>query len=308
MNNVLLQMSQPEYHNHFVNYLRDKGDNRSALAMGYHSSIGAYDVSPVAGNMLMKAIAKESDMYSLTTNIHAYSSSRIFAKDCDDLALFVEEGGVIPVYDGLDDFHVNTVDSHKLAVFVKLDADFVHDAAFSIEDYLTNRLGKNFGRAEDKAIISGNGEKEPIGILHDTKGAKVGKTTSELTYDDVVDLFFSVKPEYRKHGTWIMNDETALALRKLKDADGNYIWNHNNDTILGKPVQISEFMPSVGAGAKPIAFGDFSYYWFIRRSPIAIRTLTEKFAYHNQIGYLRFEFLDGKLIRPEAVKVLQIGV
>ena len=70
MNNVLLQMSQPEYHNHFVNYLRDKGDNSSALAMGYHSSIGAYDVSPVAGNMLMKAIAKESDMYGLTTNIH----------------------------------------------------------------------------------------------------------------------------------------------------------------------------------------------------------------------------------------------
>ena len=116
-----------------------------------------------------------------------------------------------------------------------------------------------------------------------------------------------MKTEYHKHGTWIMNDETALVLRKIKDADSNYIWNHNNDTILGKPVQISEFMPSVGAGAKPIAFGDFSYYWFIRRSPIAICTLTEKFAYHNQIGYLCFEFLDGKLIRPEAVKVLQIG-
>ena len=57
-----------------------------------------------------------------------------------------------------------------------------------------------------------------------------------------------------------MNDETALKLRTLKDASGNYLWNHTDDTIMGKPVHISNYMPSEAAGAKPIAFGDFSYY------------------------------------------------
>ena len=66
-------------------------------------------------------------------------------------------------------------------------------------------------------------------------------------------------------------------------------------------------MPDIGAGAKPVAFGDFSYYWVIGRKPISVRTLIEKFAVHNQIGYLAFEFLDGKLIRPEVVKVIQIN-
>lgn len=84
--------------------------------------------------------------------------------------------------------------------------------------------------------------------------------TSNLTYDDVIALYFSVEKEYRRNGVWLMNDGTALALRKLKDADGNYLWNQANDTILGKQVIISEYMPDIEVGTKPIAFGDFSYY------------------------------------------------
>lgn len=67
----------------------------------------------------------------------------------------------------------------------------------------------------------------------------------------------SVFKPYRANGAWLMNDETALKLKTLKDQNGQYLWNQNSDTILGKPVHISEYMPSEG---KPIAFGDFSYY------------------------------------------------
>ena len=119
-------------------------------------------------------------------------------------------------------------------------------------------------------------------------------------------LYFSVKPEYRKNGKWIMNDETAFTLRRVKDADGNYIWNHNNDTILGKEVLISEFMPDAIAGVSPVAFGDFSYYTIVDRDHTSVKTLREKFAMNSQIGYLGVEFLDGKLVRPEAVKLLKI--
>lgn len=103
-----------------------------------------------------------------------------------------------------------------------------------------------------------------------------------------------------------MNDETAFALRRIKDTDGNYIWNHNNDTILGKEVLISECMPYASAGASPVAFGDFSYYTIVDRDHISVKALREKFARNSQIGYLAVEFLDGKLVRPEAIKVLKI--
>lgn len=131
-------------------------------------------------------------------------------------------------------------------------------------------------------------------------------TTDAVTFDSVIDLFFSVDKKYRKNAVWLMNDKTALALRKLKDENGNYLWNHTNDTILGKSVYICNDMPDADAGEKPIAFGDFSYYWIIRRSPVFLRTLNEVFALRHQIGYLGYEFLDGMLIRRDAVKVLKV--
>ena len=176
-----------------------------------------------------------------------------------------------------------------------------------IEKYLTQKLGKSFGKAEDNAFINGTGADEPTGILHHTDGAKTALTVETLTYDDVISLYFSVDKEYRKNGIWLMNDKTALVLRKLKDNDGNYLWNQANDTILGKQVIISEYMPDIETGTKPIAFGDFSYYWIVGRNPVTVRTLLEKFVLYDQIGYLAFEFLDGKLVRNEAIKVIQMA-
>ena len=147
----------------------------------------------------------------------------------------------------------------------------------------------------------------PTGILNATGGAEIAASLDEITCDDVIGLYFSVKPEYRKSAVWLMNDKTALTLRTLKDEAGNYLWRYSDDTILGKKVLMSEYMPDADAGAKPIAFGDFSYYWVIDRSPIGVRTLSEKFAVLDQIGYLAYEFLDGKLVRSEAVKAIQIN-
>lgn len=94
-----------------------------------------------------------------------------------------------------------------------------------------------------------------------------------------------------------MNDETALALRLLKGENSNPLWNHANDTILGKPVVIANDMPSVSSGNTPILFGDFSYYWIICRIPVSVRTLKENFVTLDQVSYLVMEFMDAKLVR-----------
>ena len=299
--------AQPEYHSQFWDMARHNTGKNDFLTQGYVSPHGTYTLPIASSGQLEKALDKESLFRNIASFMRVHRHGyRIFAKDCEDMALFVSEGGEIPVYKGMDDFNVNTVDSHKLAVFFKLDEDFVRDAAFDIEGYLTNRLAKNFGRVEENACINGNGVEEPTGVLHDTKGAEVSVTADALTYDTLIEQYFSVKPEYRKNAVWLMNDKTALALRKLKDANGNYLWNSNNDTILGKPVYISEFMPDAVSGSKPVAFGDFSYYWFISRSPVSLRTLTEQFAANDQVGYLALEFVEGKLIRRDAVKVISM--
>ena len=81
-----------------------------------------------------------------------------------------------------------------------------------------------------------------------------------------------------------MNDRTAPALRKLKDEAGNYLWNGSADTILGKPVRICSDMPDIAAEAKPVLFGDFSYFWIVDRSPVSMKALKECFAMTDRVG------------------------
>lgn len=297
-----------EYHADFWNVMR--GNRYAAVKIhgGSDAVTGGYAFPSVSNEKLKKAIEGESLFRNLATVVKAYNGgSRIFAKNCDDLAQWVPENGNIPIYDAMVDFTRYAVEAHKLSVFVKLDDDFVHDASFSIEDYLTSRLAKNFAKAEDKGFLIGTGEHMPTGILSPTAGAEIGVSAEDITFDDVIRLCFSLDREYRKNAVWLMNDETALTLRLLKDGNGNYLWNPANDTILGKRVFISNDMPSADSGEMPIVFGDLSYYWIIDRSPVSVQTLKEKFATLNQTGYLAYEFLDGKLIRREAVKALKIG-
>ena len=297
----------PEYDKHFWNAMRGNVDSFDQIVNGHSTGTGLYVMPSNAQNKYMAALEKESLFRGIGTVIKAYGSGyRILAKDSNDLAQWVAENDAVPIYDGIEDFTINTVDSWKLAALVKMDEAFIHDTSFDIENCLIKRFAKNFGRAEDNAFINGNGNEMPTGILNATGGAEVAASIDEITYDDVIGLYFSVKPEYRKNAVWLMNDKTALALRTLKDDAGNYLWRDSDDTILGKKVIMSEFMPDSKPGAKPIAFGDFSYYWVIGRRPIGVRTLSEKFAVLNQLGYLAYEFLDGKLIRPKAVKVIQM--
>ena len=305
MENII---STVDYKNHFWNALRGRAHSEAVFEAGRNRSTGSYTLPTASEGSYDKAIRKEGLFRNIATVVKAYGgSSRIFARDCDDSAAWVPEGGEISLADGMEDFTKYAVDSHKLAAFVKLDNDFIHDVTFDFEDYLTGRMAKCFARAEDSGFLTGDGVDKPTGLFDPEKGAETGVTTSALTYDDVVKLYFSVKPEYRRNGVWLMNDETALALRALKDANGNYLWNHCNDTILGKRVEISEYMPGAESGKAPILFGDFSYYWIVLRSPVSVRTLREKFVTLDQTGYLAFEFLDGKLIRREAIKAIKIG-
>lgn len=301
--------SKSDYHEHFWNVMRGKDAFIDRINKGRDRQTGTFAMPDTSTNKFNQAIAKRSLFRNMASVITAYNGAdHIMAKKCDDMAMWVPEGAGIPVYDGADDFTNIHIESYKLGALTKLDLSFLSDVSFDVEKYLIERLAKVFDRAEENAFINGDGNAQPTGILNNTHGAEVGVAADALTYDDVIKLYFSVKSEYRKNGVWLMNDETAMALRSLKDSSGNYLWRDSDDTILGKKVIISEFMPNAESGKKPIAFGDFSYYWIVDRTPISVRTLREKFAILDQIGYLAFEFLDAKLIRTEAVKVLQIAV
>lgn len=299
--------SLPEYSKSFWDFMRGDQLAEQKMAGGNVVDTAAYAMPDTVNGKYENAIARESVMRRIASVLAQYGgSSHILAAASDDVAEFVPEAGSINVQDVIDDFTKLMIGRYKLATLLRLSSAFVTDAAFDLEGYLVKRLAKAFARTEDQAFISGTGVNEPVGLLDDTEGAETGADATELTFDAVIEHYFSVKPEYRKNGVWLMNDETALALKKLKDDAGNYLWRGSDDTIMGKPVMISEYMPNAEAGSKPILFGDFSYYWIVKRSPLTVKMLRELFALNSQVGYLAFELIDGRLVRREAVKALQI--
>lgn len=298
------------YYNDFWNEMRGKQVVTDSLYNNRESKTNAYPLPGESNKKYTAVLQKESAVRQLATVVNATrSDSRLWTFDCEGQA---EWGDMVNLesMDNEDDFQRFEVQAYRLSELVRLGLGFASDQSFAIEDYVIGKMARCFGTSEEQAFINGTGENQPTGILHATDGAETGVTAesdSAISYDEIIKLYLSVDKKYRKHGTWLMNDETALALRTLKDSAGNYLWKESDETIFSKPVQIVDSMPSIGKGQKVIAFGDFSNYWLVQRFPLTIRTLKEKFAMRGQVGYLGCEYLDGKLIRKDAVKVLQMA-
>lgn len=185
--------------------------------------------------------------------------------------------------------------SHKLAMLGKIPCSFVDDTRFDLAGYVYREIGHCFGRAEENICLNGIGQAEPKGLLH---SAEIGVTASTLTADAVIELFFSLDKQYRKNAVWVMNDETAMTLRMLKDSTGNFLWRSTDDTIFSHTVVISNYIND-----STIVFGDLSYYWLIERQPLAVRPLNELYC----LGLAASERIDGKLVRSEAVKLFKLN-
>lgn len=292
------------YSQNFWNTMRGNIINSPAITDKLDST-GSYPAPDEFKGKFDKALAKDNVFRRLATVVSATSGDgTIHAVASTGTAEWVAEG--MPIPESSDTITQFPVYAYKLASLVKLNYSFVGDNSFDIEKYLLNAFARRFSRAEEAAFLNGTGTDEPTGILSNG-GAEIGVTAPSITYDDVVKLYFSLKPEYRSNAVFLMHGDTAMALRTLKDSAGNPIWNAQNDTIFGKSVITTPSMPAASAGAKPIAFGDLSHYWVIERKPLAIKRLNERYIIQGQIGFTAYERLDGKLIMPEAVKVLKMA-
>ena len=225
----------------------------------------------------------------------------------------IDEGEEIPETN--TKFAQTTLSAYKLGTMIKVSNELLNDSAFNIAAYIADRFGVTMGNAEEKAFISGTGEKQPTGLLNDTNGAEIGVTAASetiLTFDEIFQLYYSLKAPYRRKASFLCNEAILLQLMTLKDGQGNYIWKPSldiakPDTILGRPIYTSTFMPLPAKGEKAVCFGDYSYYWVADRSNRTFRRLNELYARTDQVGFLTTQRVDGKLILPEAMQVMALG-
>ena len=303
-----------EYKGSFWNAMRVKAPMPSvlnALQEGTDSE-GGYLVPDEFERTLVEALEEENVFRTLAHVIKTSSGDRkIPVVASKGTASWVDEEGAYTESD--DAFSQVSIGAYKLGTMIKVSEELLADSVFDLEAYISKEFARRIGAREEESFFNGDGKGKPLGILAAAGGAEVGVTAASataITADEVIDLFYSLKAPYRKNAVWLLNDATVKQIRKLKDSTGQYLWQPSlvagtPDTILGRPVKTSAFMPTAAAGAKTIAFGDFKYYWIADRQGRTFKKLSELFAATGQVGFMGTQRVDGKLILPEAIKVLQ---
>ena len=303
-----------EYKAAFWKAMKNKSsfEVQNALQVGTDSE-GGYLVPDEFERTLVEALQEENLFRQLATIITTSSGDRkIPVVASKGTASWVDEEGTIPESD--DAFGQVSIGAYKLATMIKVSEELLSDSVFNLERYIAREFGRRIGAKEEEAFFVGDGTGKPTGIFHSTGGAGVGVTAasaSAITIDEIMDLFYSLKSPYRKNAAFVTNDATIKAIRKLKDGNGQYLWQPSvtagqPDSLLNRPLKTSAYVPVIASAAKTIAFGDFSYYWVADRQGRSFQRLNELFAVTGQVGFKATQRVDGKLILAEAVKVLQM--
>ena len=296
-----------EYKNAMLSAMRSNFRNVSNILQEKVDADGGYLVPDEYDSRLIDVLEEENIMRSLATTITTAGQHKINIAATKPAAAWIEEGAALTFGDAK--FSQIYLDAYKLHVAIKVTEELLYDNAFGLENYIITQFGKALANAEEDAFLNGDGKGKPTGIFAATGGGQVANTlTAAMKSDDMIDLVYGLKRPYRKNASFIMNDATLATLRKLKDNNGAYIWQPSYkdgepDRVLGYPVHTSAFAPK-----DAIAFGDYSYYNIGDRGSRSFADLRELFAGNGMIGFVAKERVDGKLVLPEAVKILKLKV
>lgn len=215
---------------------------------------------------------------------------------------------------------------HELSAMPKASQRLLDDAAFDVETWLAGRIAEKFARAEATAFVNGDGVNKPHGFLTHAKAANETATNVQIgtipsggegdfattnPANALIDLVYALGAQYRANATFVMNSKTAAAVRKMRDADGRFLWADSlamgqPAQLLGYPVLVCEDMPDIAAGSFSIAFGDFrSAYTIVERPDL--RVLRDPFSAKPHVLFYATKRVGGGVTDARAIKLMVFG-
>ena len=256
---------------------------------------------------IIKKVNELSGIFSKVRKINSTGKYQQIIEKNKITAGWTDELSEVTKSDG--DYDVIEIGHYKLGALTKISLELINQANFNITNEIVGQIAQSFSEKVEEAIIKGDGNKKPTGLT--TSGVNVNLASkTAITADELVDIYHAIKAHYIPSATWLMSRDTLAKIRKLKDNDGQYIFQADMTKeyigyILGKPVLISEFMDNLGEVSKiPVMFGDFEKAYAANVNPQqTIQILNEVYATQGAKGVLGFLFLDGKPINAECYAV-----
>lgn len=299
-----------DYRDDFDRHLRGKKLIHNVLSEGVDAD-GGYLVPDEFERDIVMQLEEENVVRSLAKVITTQHERKIPVANGHSVAQWTAENAAYT--ESNPTFGQKQLDAFKLTDLCRVSVELLQDSAFDIEEYLMKEFARAFGIAEEEAFCVGTGTNQPTGIFT-ANGGTVGVTATSataITADELISLVYALKSPYRRNAKFLLNDATVSAIRKLKDQNGAYLWQPSiqagqPDRLLGYELYTSPYVPVVAAGALAVAFGDFKNYWIGDRAGRTVQRLNELYATNGQIGYVATERVDGKVILPEGIQLLQM--
>jgi HK97 family phage major capsid protein len=288
---------------------------------------GGYLVDPQTAEMIRSSLKSTSSIRAIANVVQVEATSFDVLIDHSDVGSgWATESGMI-VESATPAIERISIPLHELSAMPKASQRLLDDSAFDVEGWLAGRIADKFARAEAASFVAGDGIDKPTGFLTHTKVAEASWTWGNLGYiatgvagdfngtnpaDAVVDLVYALDATYRANATFVMNSKTAGAVRKMKDADGRFLWSDGLAAgeparLMGYPVLIAEDMPDIANNAYAVAFGDFASGYTIAERP-DMRVLRDPFSAKPHVLFYASKRVGGDVSDYAAIKLLRFAV
>lgn len=285
---------------------------------------GGYLVDPVTSTTVHSVLKATSSLRQIANVVNVEGTSYDMLVDHSDIesGWNTETGSVAET--GTSSFDRISIRLHELSALPKASQRLLDDAAFDIEAWLAGRIADKFARSEATAFVNGDGVDKPKGFLNHPTVANNSWSWGNLGYvltgvdgafsnaDSILDLVYSLDARYRANGAFVMNSKTAGEVRKLKDADGRFLWadglaEGEPARLVGYRVVIAEDMPDVSSNGFAIAFGDFNAGYTIAERP-DLRVLRDPFSAKPNVLFYATKRVGGDVSDFAAIKLLKFAV
>ena len=272
------------------------------LSSNGYNDTGSYTVPTEIHGQIIEKLNKDVVMRKLATVMNSGSNMQFVISAQVPTAGWTAEGA--KYNETTVTFGNETMTAHKATAQLRITEELLADSMFDLGNYVAGKFAEAIAQLEDIAFIDGDGNGKPLGVIRSAKELDA----AVLNEDFFIDTVYGLGRKYRNGAAWLLSDLDAKKARKIKDSDGNLLWNRTNNVkstlegsepgeILGYNIFVSENVPE-----GTILFGDFKYYTICDRpTGQTVKVLTEKYADTGEIGYLVNHRTDGKLLLQDAI-------
>ena len=299
-------------------------DERKSLSVGFDPS-GGYVVYPDMSGQIVTKVDETSPM-------RAFASVQVISTDALEGLFDLDRAAAVWVGETQARAETATpklgkwrIPVHELSAMPAATQKLLDDASLNMEQWLAGKVALEFALAENEAFVSGNGTEKPRGFLTYPHGTtlpgQIERTPTGVDGafaaapnggDVLIDTLYSLKAPYRANATWFMNRATTKTVRKLKDSEGQYLWQAGISagqpaTLLGYPVAAFEDMPTPASNSLSIAVGDMrAAYQIVDRQ--GIRVLRDPYTAKPFVLFYTTKRTGGDVVNFEAIKLIRFAV